>query len=182
MALFESNTLGTLLTDIVSAILILLIGFVIGKIANMLLYKLIVALSLNNRQKKTKKTNMSFARGLSNLISLCIYIITVIMAIQQLNVFNLVLKIIIILIIILILGTILFSIIDFATNIIFGINILTSKRIEKGDSLKIKKVEGIVEKVGLAHTKLKTQSGDIFIFSNRMFFRNKFSVKKQENK
>jgi small conductance mechanosensitive channel len=180
MAIFTPNAFGTLLTNVITAVLILLIGFVIGKIAGLLLNKLIVGLSINSHLKKKKKTHVSFAKGLSNIVSMCIYIVTVILALQRLSILNIAIKVVIGIIIVLIVGTIFFAIINFVTNAIFGLNIITSKKFEKGDIVKIKKVEGTVEKIGLVHTRLQTKAGDIFILTNRMFFRNKFSVEKQK--
>lgn len=180
MALFVPNAFGNLLTNILIAILILLLGFVAGKLIGLLLNKIIVSLSVNRNSRKNKKTRTIFSKGLSTLVSLCIYIVTVIFALKKLGILKLTFEIIAVIITILISGALFFAIMHFITNLIFGINIITSKKFQKGDTIRIKKVEGTVESVGLARTKLKTSSGDIFVFSNRMFFRNKFSVEKQK--
>jgi len=182
MTAVTPNAFGTLLTNIVIAILILLIGFVFGKIVGLLLNKLISSLSINKSLKKKSKMRLSFSKGLSDSVSICIYILTVILAFKRLKILNLAAKIIILTIIILVLGAALIEIIKFITNLIFGINILSSKKFERGDLVKIKKIEGTVEKIGLSHTILKTSSGDIFVIANKIFFRNKFYVEKKKTK
>lgn len=180
MAILVPSAFGNLLTNILIAILILLLGFVAGKIIGLLLNKIIISLSVNRNTRKNKKIRTIFSKGLSTLVSLCIYIATVIFALKRLGILKLTFEIILVILTILISGAIFFAIMHFITNLIFGINIITSNKFQKGDIVKIRKVEGTVERVGLARTKLKTASGDIFVFSNRMFFRNKFSVEKQK--
>jgi small-conductance mechanosensitive channel len=180
MALAIPNVFGDLLTNIITAILILLIGFVAGKVIGLLLNKLFTALSIDKKVKKKNKLYTSFAKGLSGFISLCIYIVAIVLALKQLKILNLTLKIMAIIIAILILGALIFSLINFMLNLVFGLKIMTSKKFEKGDTVKIKKIEGRVERIGLSHTRLKTSSGELFVFSNKLFFNNKISVEKNK--
>ncbi|MFA6072740.1 MAG: mechanosensitive ion channel domain-containing protein [Candidatus Woesearchaeota archaeon] len=173
MAFATPNVFGTLLTNMIIAIIILLLGFVVGKMLGSALNKIFLTLSFGKKVKKGK--NNSFAKGFSSLISLCTYIIAVILALQQLGITLIVLKAVLAILLIFVLGATLFASIDFLMNLFFGIKILTSKKFKKGDTIKIKKIEGTIQTIKLSHTRLKTKSGDTFIIPNRLFFKRKYS-------
>jgi len=178
MAIVIPSVFGELLTKIITAILILLLGFVAGRLLGSIINK--VMLAVFAKKGTNKRKNATFARNLSGIISLCIYIIAVIFAFKTLGIITVIWKSVLIIILVIIAGAALFGIIDFLLNAYFGMKIITSSKFEKGDTIKIKKVEGTVEKIGLGRTKLRTKTGDVFIISNRSFFKNKFTREKKK--
>ncbi len=181
MALATPEVFGELLTNIIAAIIILLIGFVIGKILGSVLHKFFSTVFTGKKIKGKNKNKSSFALGLSSIISIFIYIAAVILALERLGITFFVLKIILAIISIIVLGALLFLFIDFVANFYFGVNLMLTKKIEKGDFVKIKKVEGTVNKITLIHTKIITKEGEVFIIPNEIFFRNKFSREKKDS-
>jgi small-conductance mechanosensitive channel len=170
---------GNIFIKIITAILILLIGFVAGKLAGLLINKL---LSVNNSVKRKKASISSLAKGLSSFISLCIYIATVIFALSKVGILQITLRIIFIALLVFVIGAAFFALFRFMTNLIFGLNIITSKKFDVGDNIKIKKIEGKIVKIGLAYTQVRTGKGDLFVFPNKMFYRNKVIIEKQLQK
>jgi small-conductance mechanosensitive channel len=171
----EAPIVGNIFIKIITAILILLIGFVAGKLAGLLINKL---LSVNNNGKRKKATISSLAKGLSSFVSLCIYVATVIFALQKVDILRITLRVIFIILVIFVAGAAFFALFRFLTNLIFGLNIIASKKFEIGDNVKIKKIEGKIEKIGLAYTQVRTLKGDLFVFPNKMFYKNKLIIEK----
>lgn len=180
MALATPEVFGELLTNIIAAIIILLLGFVGGKIVGSLLHKLFSKVFAGKKIKGKRKNSSSFALGISSIVSLCIYIAAIILALQRLGITTLVLKIILIIVIVIIIGSLLFLLVDFVANFYFGLNIMISKKFQTGDFIKIKKVEGTVKKITIIHTKIITKEGEVFILPNEIFFRNKLYIEKEQ--
>lgn len=168
---------GELGTNIITAIIILLLGFVAGKIIGNILVKTFVSLNVGK-----KKKNLAFWRSLANFISICIYVISVIMALNKIGITSFVLKVVLAILVVIVLGTIAFSIFNFLMNLFFGLSIITYKKIEKGDKITIKKITGTVEKIGLSSTRIRTADNELFIIANRLFFKYKFSKEKKTDK
>ncbi|MGV8168609.1 MAG: mechanosensitive ion channel domain-containing protein [Candidatus Nanoarchaeia archaeon] len=170
MALAAFTSINDLALNIFIAVIILLLGFVAGKIARKVIIKISSSVYRGNKRK-----NSLFWRRFASFISICVYILAVIFALERLGITFIVLKVLGVLVLIVLVGTLFFVLADFVLNFFYGLRLLTSDKIKKGDILKIKRIEGVVEKVGVSYTKLRTSSGDLFVFPNRYFFRNKFS-------
>ncbi|MGV8162644.1 MAG: mechanosensitive ion channel domain-containing protein [Candidatus Nanoarchaeia archaeon] len=173
MAFNMPTLFGELATNIITAVIILLLGFVAGKIIGNILGKVFASLSTG-----TKKKNIAFWKSLAHFISLCIYIIAVILALNKIGITSFVLKIILAILAIIVLGSIAFALLNFLMNLFFGLRILTYNKFEKGDRITIKKITGTVERIGLSSTRIRTADNEIFILTNRLFFKYKLSKEK----
>ena len=80
------NILGSFSVKIVTAILIFLSGFIIGKLAGKVLYKILNEIELNNTLKNTLNIRINVDALLSSLVTYSIYLISIIMALQQIGI------------------------------------------------------------------------------------------------
>jgi small-conductance mechanosensitive channel len=180
MALNIPGTFDSVLTNIITAVIILLLGFVAGKIAGMILTRTLAALSVDDYFKKLKRKRVSVVRGVSSFISLCLYVIAVILVLRQLGLTSMVLRALLITLIALVLVAIVFAVIELLVNAFIRLELAGRNSIRKGDRLKSGKIEGTVERVAFSFTKLRTDEGETYVLPNRLLARKKFSVEKKQ--
>ena len=109
---------------------------------------------------------MKIEKFISNFITYFIYFVTIIMALNHLELNTTVLNIIIVAIIVIVIITMLFIVKDFFPNIIAGIFIQKKSLIKEGDYIKIKDKEGKITRINLIETTIKTKKGDIIYVPN----------------
>lgn len=162
-------------TELVAAIIILLIGFIFGRMAGKIILKIFKEIELNRLLKKTTGIKVSLAELISKSITYFIYFIFIIAALEKLNIsavaFNLLAGGVIIIIII----SIFLSIKDFIPNIIAGIYITQKAFVSKGDVIKIDNIEGKIIDLQLNTIKLETKKGDMLFIPNSILLKSKLT-------
>lgn len=161
-----NTALSQFFTKLIIAVVILLVGFIIGRILGRLTQKLLHEIELNKILKKATRLNIQLEHAISIFITYFIYFIFIIVALEKIGIgaiaFNLLAAGVIIIIII----SIFLGIKDFVPNAIAGLFIHTKRRIEKGDIIKFKGIQGTVQHVNLIETRIETGSGDILYIPN----------------
>lgn len=174
-------------TKLVVAIIILLLGFILGRMAGKIILKVLKEIELNQIIEKTTGIKVSISEIISKAITYFIYFIFIIAALEKLNISTVVVNILAWGVMLIIIVSLFLAIKDFIPNMIAGIYITQKRFVEKGDVIKIDRIEGTILEVQLNTTKIETKKGDILFVPNSNLVKSKIvklkskSGKKGEN-
>jgi small conductance mechanosensitive channel len=171
-----AGTLNRLLV----AVIILLIGFIIGKVANRILERGLTKIRLNEMVKQVTGLNFGLEEMIGHFVMYFIYFIAIIMSLRHLGIATDILNILSAVIIVLIGIFILLGVKDFIPNIISGIILNQKGTIKKGDEITVQNVKGKVIEITLLETRLETKKGDLIIIPNANLTKNEIIMKKQK--
>lgn len=160
------------------ALLIVAAGFVAGRVLSKFTTNALKGINLNGLDPKKRKWD-SIA---GSAVKYFIYVVALILALNQIGLaFNVLNNLVIVLTIIIAIGLFL-SVKDFVPNAISGIFIISRHKIEVGQTVKIKGIEGKVKKIDLLETKLETKTGHSIMIPNSYFVKNPVLVKNVKRK
>jgi len=162
---------------LIVAVVILLIGFIFGRLVSKIIYRVLNEIELD---KTLKKVGINFAleKAISSIFSYIIYVISIILALNELGLTTTILNIISVAAIIFIILSVLIAIKDFIPNLISGFIILKNKTVKEGDLIVIDNIEGKVKNISLIETEIKTKKGDIIHIPNAALTKKEFIIKK----
>ncbi|MBN2053084.1 mechanosensitive ion channel [Candidatus Woesearchaeota archaeon] len=172
------GSVNPLLSRIVIAVLILLIGLIIGKLAGLLIRRALNEVRLD-KHIKSAGVKLSLEKFLGNIASFIIYLIAIIMSLDQLGLTTAILVIIVSIIVIVIAVSFLLAVKDFFPNMFAGIRIRMRHLFTEGDNIQIREVKGRILSVGLLETKVKTAFNEEVIIPNSIFNKRQVIVKKK---
>lgn len=163
---------------VASAVIVLLIGFIIGKVAGRLTQRGLRELEINRILCKAG-IKFGMEEFLGHMIEYLIYFIAIVVALDQLGVTAIVLYIIIAAILIILAIAFLLSMKDFIPNFIAGILLGHRKLFNVGDTITAGSVSGKVKEIGLLETKLESKNKDIIHVPNANILRQEIRVRKR---
>ena|SRR3989344_5390245 len=165
------------------AIIILLLGFVVGKIVGRAVTRLLHGMELNNILKSAGVKN-PLEGTLGALVSYLIYFVAIILALNQLNVASLVLYIILITVVVIIVISFLLSVKDFLPNFFAGLFIYRHGAIKEGDLIQVNGTKGKILHISITETQVETDEGDMVFIPNSSLTKNKVIklAKRKEHK
>lgn len=163
---------------IITAIIILLVGFGIGIFAKKLLNKALKEINLN---KILLKVNVRYNTEaiISNIVSYLIFIVTIVIALDTLGITSIVIYLVLGAVLMLLILSFLVGAKDIIPNFIAWIILQRKGKIVVGKNIKVKEISGKVEKIGYLETEIQTEHGDILYVPNNLFLKSKFWVKKK---
>ncbi len=164
--------------NIVAAVIILLLGFVIGRVLGKFTQKVLHELEVDRILKETAKIKVSIEKALAKFVAYFVYFIAVITALNQLGLTTTILHMVAGAVLIVIVLTIVLGVKDFIPNFLAGMHIQKKKKIKKGDVVSIRGTEGKIIGMDLTEIKLKTRKGDIIFFPNSLVIKEKVVKKK----
>ncbi len=162
---------------IASAVIVMLIGFIIGKVLGRLCQRGLHEVELNRILSKAK-IKFGMEEFVGRTIEYLVYFVAIIVALDQLGVTAIVLYIIIAVILAVIAIAFLLSMKDFIPNFIAGVRLSYKKPFAVGDTITAGSVSGKVKEMGLLETKLVSKGGDIIYLPNANFLRQEIRVKR----
>ncbi len=162
--------------SLISSILIILIGFIIGRFIGKILYKFLHDLEID-RILNNKGFNFSVEENLSSLIKYLVYLLFIIIGLNQLGLTKLIFNIIIAIIILVIFIFLGISLKGFLPNYIAGLFFHRKNKINIGDYIKFKDIEGKIIKITLTDTQIKRTNGDIIFIPNILLMKSKLLKK-----
>ena len=177
VAIFGVEIADFLVRVIVAAV-ILLGGFVVGKILEKLCHRGLEELELDKSLRKAG-VRIALEEGIAHFVKYLTYFIAVIWALAELGLSTVVLSIVFIGAIVLTIVAILLALKDFIPNAFAGYMIYRNKLFKKGDRIKLNGVEGKIEKVGIAETIVKNGSDMIYV-PNSFLIKKVVRVRKQK--
>jgi small-conductance mechanosensitive channel len=173
-----SKYIGATLNNVIAAVVILLIGFIIGKLAGRFIQKALHEAELDKILKKAG-AKVTFEKALSQITEYFIYFITIIFALNQLGITTVVLYIIALAAMVILVISAFLGLKDFIPNFIAGLVIYRRDLIKEGKKVSINGVSGKVHKLSLLDTIIKTPKGDIIHIPNSVVVKSKIVQKKR---
>ncbi|HIJ11788.1 TPA: mechanosensitive ion channel, partial [Candidatus Woesearchaeota archaeon] len=112
----------------------------------------------------------------SNIVSILIYVITIVYFLDQLGITSYVVWIILGAIFMLVILTFLVGLKDVIPNFVAWL--LLQRKVKEGRRVSVREISGRVERVGFLETEIKTDNGDILYVPNSLFVKSKLWVRK----
>ena len=169
---FIRGTFNDVMINILVAMLIFFIGFILGRLIGRILKKVLRHMNLDFFVRKTIGLKFSLEELISGVVSYFVYIISFIMALNQLGLSTAILQMVIGGAIVIIVISIILSIKDFLPNIMSGMVQREKSFISENDIVRIKDIEGKVVEMGLIETVIQNRHGDRIFIPNIVFTKN----------
>lgn len=169
---YVTNLLRPILSKAVVAVVVLLVGFIIGKLAGKTVHWVLRTAEINKRWKELTGMSWRIESFISAMISGAIYFIVIVMALTVLGLSGIIAKIISFGLICLIFISLILALKDFIPNYIDGLRLY--KRIKQKDTIIIENMKGQVEEVTWTDVKIAAENGDILYIPNSLFLKKGF--------
>ena len=173
-----SSKLSDLTLNLVAAIVILLVGLVVGRFLGNLTRKVFHELELDKLLREQTRFKIPLEHFLGSLVKFIVYFISIIFALDQLGLQTAILNIILTIILIVIVAFIILSVKDIIPNLIAGLFLHQKRNIKPGEKIEVNNIEGEVINVSLTETKVRTKNGDIVYIPNSILTKNVVIKKK----
>jgi small conductance mechanosensitive channel len=161
-----------------SAVIVLLIGFIIGKVLGKLTQRFFREVELNQILKRAG-IEFGMEEFVGHAIEYIIYFIAIVVALDQLGVRAIALYMVIAVVVLVLAIAFLLSMKDFIPNFIAGVRLNYKKYFAVGDTITVGSVSGRVKEFGLLETKLISKSKDIIHIPNATLIRQEVRVRKR---
>jgi small conductance mechanosensitive channel len=169
---FMSSIFSGMLKDIIFAIIILLVGFVIARMLGKITQRVLNEIELNNILRSVMNIKFSSEELIGKIISYIIYFFVIIMALNQLGIATTILYIISIGIMAIIIIIFLLSVRDFIPNLFAGLSIQKKNFLKKGDFIEYKGIIGEITHFTLIETRIETKKKEIINIPNNLLLKN----------
>lgn len=178
---YLSRIAEPVINRVLVALIVLLIGLILGRVAGRLVQKCFQELSLNSIFRKTTGINTSIEDIIGYGVRYTIYLLFVIIALNQLGLTSPVLVLLSGAVLVIVIILIFLGIKDFIPNFISGLMLHRRGFITEGDLIQVSGMEGNVIGTTLLETRIKTKKGDIIAIPNVVLTRNEV-VKKRHTR
>ena len=169
--------LGVLFNNVVAAIIIVLIGFILAKVIGRFVQRILHEAELDKILKRAG-SKIGFEDALAHIAEYVIYFITIVFALNQLGITTTVLYILAVALLAVLVLSVFLSIKDLIPNFIAGLTIHKRSLFKEGSTISINGISGKVIKLSLLETRIKTKNKDIISFPNTIVLSSKIKVKK----
>jgi small-conductance mechanosensitive channel len=166
------SVFASLMNHVIIAAVILLVGFLAGRIIGNLVMQLLHEIGLDVLTKRTG-IGVSFEKLLGIIITYGIYFLALVMALNVLGLDSFVLNVLAYAIIATLLVSVLLSVKDFLPNIFAGFFIHRKGMIREGDKVHVDGMAAKVVKTDVMEVKLQTDKGDTIFVPNSLFVKRK---------
>jgi len=158
--------------SIIAAILIFVIGIIAGRLVSNLLKKFLISLKWTLFEKNKLK-EYAFELTISNLVKWAIYMVTIILTLQQLRVPNTALWIIAVIFIAIVIIFIILTFKDWIPNMRAGIKLKKNEAIKVGKYLTVNNIKGKVVSFNILETKIINNKGEEIHIPNSLIKNDK---------
>lgn len=165
--------ISPLLNKVVIAVFTFFIGLIVGRIAGKLCFRVLHAFELDKTVKEATGAAFSVEGIAELIISYLVYIIFLLIALNQLGLTQWVLIVVSGFAGVIALITAVLALKDVIPNAVAGFIVMRRQFPKKGDDVRIDTVEGKVEDVTILETRVNTKKGDTISFPNRQLLRAK---------
>ena len=172
---FINSIFQSVLTKFIVAVVIVLLGFIIGRIFGTLTEKLLHEIELNSFIKKNLKIKVSLEEIIGHLVMYAIYFIAIVMALNQIGVTDTIVNLLSFMIIALIAISIFLGIKDYIPNMMAGLMVHQKGFIQEGAYIRVLGIEGRVVKTSLVETIIETPKKDLIYIPNSLLTKNKLA-------
>ena len=161
---------SSLLNKIIFAAIIILVGFIIGRLLGKLAKHLLHEVGLDGLMSAVG-VRVSVEAILSSIIAYSVYFAAVVMALDTLGLNTLVFSILAGGVIAVVLLSTLLAVKDFIPNLFAGFFIYRRRILRAGDHVIVDNTESTVVKVDLMEVKFRTKNGDIIFIPNSLLIK-----------
>lgn len=155
---------------IISAIVVLLLGLIIGKLSGRFIQKVLAELEVNVLFRDLTDIRLPLDRFAGSALSFAIYAITIVFALQQLKIITSVIYLILGALTLLLGATLLVGIKDFFPNTLAYFEL--RKRVSIGDQITFKTMRLKITTMNLLETQTENNKGEIIFFPNAQILRH----------
>lgn len=152
--------------NLIGAILIVLMGIIIGKFFDKVIRRVLAELNTNKILKEEAGVKIPFEEFIGSIVKYLVYFAAVIMALNQLGITTIVLNIILGLILFLLIVFIVLAFKDFVPNLVSGLFLHQKREIKDGDRIRVDNIEGKIIHINLVETRVETKNGDVVYIPN----------------
>ena len=175
---FAQKIFRSFYINLVAAAIIILAGFIIGRLVSKLSYKLMREFEIRSVFKQAG-IHAPIERYISTAAAYLIYFISIIMALNQLKIGTIILLLIVGAVLIVLIISFVLGIKDFVPNLKAGYSIYHKRLIRKGDWIETQGTEGRVTDITLTKTKIETKDNEMVYVPHVVILKQGF-VKKQK--
>lgn len=159
------------------AVLLILIGYIIANFVFKISIKLLTWLELDKLFRKFG-LRVSVSNYLSHFLEFIVYLVFLIMALDEVGITTWVLNIIGILIMMVVLLSLLLTIKDLFPNLYASYNLYQNKELQPGKKIKCNGVEGKIVSINSTETVIEDKNGDLVYVPNSYLISNLMILKK----
>ena len=170
------GTVQSYFSFIAEGVIILLIGFGLGILAQKLLSKILKEIELNHIFTKVG-VNHNLEKGVSSVVSYVIYLVFGVIFLRHLGIESIVLYLILGGVLMLLVLTFIVGLKDVIPNFVAWLVLQKDEKITIGRMVEVREIAGRVEKIGYLETEIKTEPGDTLYVPNILFLKSTFKVK-----
>lgn len=167
------------LNNIAAAVIVLLIGFILGRVLGKLAIKGLHEAEINRFLKKAG-IRFPLEEFLGRTVEYVLYFIAIAIALEQLGLSIFALYLVVASALAVLVIAFLLGIKDFIPNFIAGVRLHAKKYFSEGDTITVGSVTGKVKDLGLLETKLTTKQGDTIHVPNSQLLKQELKVKKKK--
>jgi small-conductance mechanosensitive channel len=165
------SMINPIIVNVINAVILLLIGFVVGKFIEKLTFRIFEMVELDKiTKKKIKIRNLS--KILSKIFGFLVYLLAIIIALNKIGLATTIINTVIILSILVMILFIVFGVNDIFANFFSGVFFRMKRNISVGEIIKIKSqrntISGKVEKITLLDIRIDTGKEEIVIVPNTL--------------
>ncbi|MFP4423978.1 MAG: mechanosensitive ion channel family protein [Candidatus Woesearchaeota archaeon] len=165
------------LFNLILAAIVLLVGFVIGRMAGKLVQRVLGEIELNHIFKNATGKEFSLEEFVASAVMYLIYFFVIVMALNQLGLTTTILYIISSGIILIVIVSFLLGVRDFIPNMFAGLSLQKKGFLKVGDKIRYKDIEGKIEHLNLVETRLITKDGDVISIPNSVLVKHEIIKK-----
>ncbi|MBN1275681.1 mechanosensitive ion channel [Candidatus Woesearchaeota archaeon] len=163
------------------SLLILLGGFVVGRLLGLVVRRVLRGVGFDKHMRRVTHYRVSLEQKLGLLVSFVVYAVTLILVLGRLDALRVAALALLSLFALILVVSFLLSIKDFFPNLVAGVVLRYRGRVVPGVRVRIKGVDGRVERVSLTSTTV-VDGGDRLFLPNRLFLKEEYVVENRLRK
>ena len=168
---------GQLINRIVIALAIIFVGLIIGRLIGRLVERMLRDFAVDATVRKKIKTGMSFQKVIGRVVSIAIYLVFILIAINYVGVVGLLFNIISIAVLAVVVISLILTINDAMPNIIAYQQLRRTNAFSVGDHIQFGAAKGTVKSCSLFETRIETAKGETIHIPNALFMKEQWSRK-----
>jgi len=166
------DLLRPVFSKVVVALILLIVGFIAGKLLGKTVHWMLRSIELNKRWKQLTGLNWRIEAFIGGICAGVVYLLIVILALTVLGLSAFITKLLSFGIICIIFISMILAVKDFIPNYISGFTLY--RKLHVKDKIMIDSIKGTVEEITWSDVKIKQETGDILYIPHSLFLKKGF--------
>jgi len=162
------------------AILTFLAGFVIGKLVEKFVYKVLHEIELNKLIKDNFKIAFNAEHFISTVLAYSIYFLSLVASLEQIGLANIIMYMVSLTIVLLILISFFLTVRDFFPNFVAGMYLFKKENLEVGKYVEVGDIKGKLIHVDLMQIKVQLKNEDVILIPNSSAVKSTIKIRKRK--